>query len=57
MQVMCNWMWCIIVDMSSMIVDNVLSIADYDFTLVDCDFTLWDYILNSIENMISFSRL
>ena len=64
MQVMCNWMWCIIVEMYSMIVDYVLSIVDYVFTIVDYDFiivdydlTLWDYILNSIENMISFSRL
>ena len=64
MQVMCNWMWCIIVDMYSMIVDYVLSIVDYnitmvdyDITIVDCDYTLWDYTLNLIENMISFSRL
>ena len=64
MQVMCNWMWCIIVEMYSMIVDYVLSKVDYNFTLVaydviivDCDFTLWDYILNLIENMISFRRL
>ena len=64
MQVMCNWMWCIIVEMYSMIVDYVLSIVDnvitkvdYVFTIVDYDFILWDYILNSIENIISFSRL
>ena len=64
MQVMCNWMWCIIVDMYSMIVDYVLSIVDYDFnivaydiTIVDCDFTLWDYILTLVENIISLSRI
>ena len=64
MQVMCNWMWCIKVEMYSMIVDYVVSIVDYVFTIVDynviivdCDFTLWDYILNLIENIISFSRL
>ena len=64
MQVMCNWMWCIIVEMYFMIVAYVLSIVDYVFTMidyditkVDCDFTLWDYILNLIENIISFSRL
>ena len=64
MQVMCNWMWCIIVEMNSMIVDYVLSIVDYiftlvayDFIIVDYDFILWDYILNLIENMISFRRL
>ena len=64
MQVMCNWMWCIIVEMYSMIVDYVLSIVDYildivayDVIIVDCDFILWDYILNLIENIISFSRL
>ena len=64
MQVMCNWMWCIIIDIYSMIVDYVVSIVDYictiidyDFIKVDCDFTLWDYIHNLIENMISFSRL
>ena len=64
MQEMCNWMWCIIVEMYSMIVDYVLSIVDYvptmidyDFIIVDCDFILWDYILNLIENIISFSRL
>ena len=64
MQVMCNWMWCIIVEIYSMIVDYVLSIVDYVFTMidynitiVDCDFTLWDYIQNLVENIISFSRL
>ena len=64
MQVMCNWMWCIIVDMYSMIVNYVLSIVDYDFTIVaynfiivDYDFTLWDYILTLVGNMISFRRL
>ena len=64
MQVMCNWKWFIVVEMYSMIVDYVLSIVeyvfnivDYDITIVDCDFILWDYILNSIENIISFSRL
>ena len=64
MQVMCNWMWCIIVEMYSMIVDSVVSMVDYDLTLVayniiivECDFTLWDYILTLVENMISFSRL
>ena len=64
MQVMCNWMWCIIVEIYSMIVDYVLSIVDYiftivayDITIVDYNFTLWDYILNSIENIISFRRL
>ena len=64
MQIMCNWKWCIIVDMYSMIVDSVVSIVDYDLTLVaynfiivDCDFILWYYILNLIENIISFSRL
>ena len=64
MQVMCNWMWCIIVEMYSMIVDYVLSIVDYVFTIVDYnfiivdyDFTLWHYILNLVENIISFSRL
>ena len=63
-QEMCNWMWCIIVKMYSMIVDYVLSIVDYDITMidynitiVDCDFILWEYILNLIENIISFSRL
>ena len=50
--------------MYSMIVDYVLSIVDYDITIVaynviivDCDFILCDYILNSVENIISFSRL
>ena len=71
MQVMCNWMWFIVVEMYSIIVDYVLSKVDYVFTMidyditivaynviiVDCDFTLWDYILNLIENSISFSRL
>ena len=64
MQVMCNWMWCIIVETYSMIVNYVLSIGDYVFTMidydiiiVDCDFILWDYILNLIENIISFRRL
>ena len=64
MQVMCNWMRCIIVEMYSMIVDYVLSIVDYVFTIIDYDitivvynFTLWDYILNLIENIISYSRL
>ena len=64
MQVMCNWMWCIVVEMYSMIVDYVLSIVDYVFTIVDYNFIivdynliLWDYIFNLIENMISFSRL
>ena len=64
MQVMCNWMWCIIVEMYSMIVDYVLSIVDYDFTMidyditiVDYDFILWDFILDLVENIISFSRL
>ena len=64
MQVMCNWMWCITVEMNSMIIEYVLSIVDYVFTMidynitiVDYNFTLWDYILNSIENKISFSRL
>ena len=64
MQVMCNWMWCIIVEMYSMIVDYVVSMVDYVFTIVDydiiivdCDFILWDYILNLVENSISFSRL
>ena len=64
MQVMCNRMWCIKVEMYSMIVDYVLSIVDYDITIVAYDIIivdyyiiLWDYILNSIENIISFSRL
>ena len=64
MQVMCNWMWCIIVEMYSMIVDYVLSIVDFNFTLVaynfilvDDDFTLWDYILTLVGNIISFSRI
>ena len=64
MQVMCNSMWWVIVEMYSMIVDYVLSIVDYDFTLVDYNiiivdynFTLWDYILTLVENIISFSRL
>ena len=64
MQVMCNWMWFIVVEMYSMIVDYVVSIVDYDITLidnnfiiVDYNFIIWDYILNSIENIISFSRL
>ena len=64
MQEMCNWKWCIIVEMYSMIVDYVLSIVDYNFTMidyditiVDCDFILWDYIPTLIENIISFSRL
>ena len=62
MQVMCNWMWCIIVEMYSMIVDYVLCKVDYSFTIVDCDFikvdynfTLWDYMLTLVENIISFS--
>ena len=54
MQVMCNWMWCIIVEMYSMIVDYVFTMIDYDITIVDCDFILWDYILNLVENIISF---
>ena len=64
MQVMCNWMWCIIVEMYSMIVDYVLSIVDYNITMVDYnitivdyDFTIWDYILTLVENTISFRRL
>ena len=64
MQEMCNWMWCNTVEMYSIIVDYVLSIVEYVFTIVaynlikvDCDFTLWDYILNLVENIISFSRL
>ena len=71
MQIMCNWMWCIIVEMYPMMVDYVLNIVDYDFTKVDCDFilveynfTLWDYIfilvyykLILVENIISFCRI
>ena len=63
-QVMYNWMWCITVEMYSMIVDYVLSIVDYDITMVDYNiiiedynFTLWDYILNLIENKVSFCRI
>ena len=55
MQVMCNWMWFIVVEMYSMIVDYVVSIVDYVFTMidydiiiVDCDFILWDYILTLV---------
>ena len=64
MQEICNWMWCIIVEMYSMIVDYVLCIVDYVFTIVaynfiivDYNFTLWDYMLILVENIISFSRL
>ena len=72
MQVMCNWMWCIIVEMYSMTVDYVLSISivdynftiidynliivDYNFTLVDYIFTAVDYKLIWVENITSFSR-
>ena len=61
---MYNWMWCIIVEMYSMIVDYVLSIVDYVFTtraynviIVNSNFTLWDYKLILVENIISFSRI
>ena len=64
MQVMCNWMWWIVVEIYSIIVDYILCIvdynliiADYNITIVDYNFTLWDYILNLIENIISFSRI
>ena len=64
MQEMYNWMWCIIIEIYSMIVgyaftfiDLRFTMIDYNITIVDCDFTLWDYKLNLIENIISFSRL
>ena len=64
MQEMCNWMWCIIVEIYSIIVGYAFTfinlrftIVDYNITIEDYNFTLWDYILNSIENIISFSRL
>ena len=43
MQVMCNWMWCIIIETYSMIVDYVLSKVDYNFTIIDYDFIMVDY--------------
>ena len=57
MQVMCNWMWCIIVEIYSMIVDYVLSIVDYDLTIIDYNFTLVGCIFILVENIISFSRI
>ena len=60
MQEMCNWKWCIVKEMYSMIVDYVLSkvdysfnIVDYNFTLVDNIITLVDYLLISVENINS----
>ena len=64
MQEMHNWMWCILVEMYSIIVcyaftfiDLRFTKVDYNIIIVDYNFTLWDYILNLIENIISFSRL
>ena len=48
MQVTCNGMWCIIVEMYSMIVDYVLSILDYNFTIIDYNITIVYILLNEI---------
>ena len=53
MQVMCNWMWCIIVEMYSMIVDYVLSIVDYDITMIDYNITIVDYSFTFFEIIYS----
>ena len=52
MQEMCNWKWCIIVEMYFMIVDYVFTFVGYSFTLVEYNLTLVKYNL-ILVNIIS----
>ena len=45
MQEMCNWKWCIIVELYPMIVDYVFTKVEYRFTLVEFIFNLVEYKL------------
>ena len=49
MQEMCNWKWCNIVEMYSMIVGYVFTFVDLRFTIVEYNFTLVKYILILVE--------
>ena len=53
MQVMCNWKWCNIVEIYSMIVDYAFTIVDYIFTTVDYNFIIVDYNFNLVDSIIS----